>query len=186
MSGREIVYRPPRPIGAPFRGDPHDRPVFPTEGSPASSSSAQIPPSADSGPYVLPPEGATAGQIPLSGPYSRQPLPGDEQPAGQAPVFTRPGAGPVSGPNAVPPTETERKARTALTIGVVSLLILHIPLGPIAIALGIKSIRAGERKVGAWAVSTGVAGTLIGVTAFVLWATGVLPTLDQLMQGDTK
>lgn len=67
-------------------------------------------------------------------------------------------------------------------IGIASLLILHVPLGPIAIVLGIKAIRSGERQTGRWAIAAGIGGTLIGILGVVLWATGVMPTLDELME----
>lgn len=192
MSGRQIIYRPPKPVGRPFQGDPGDKPAFPREGSAGDPPSvrpaaAELPgqPVAG-GPYVLPAGGATAGEIPPSppsvgsSPHVRPPSHGD------APIFTKPDGRPVTGPHVAPPTEAARKARTALTVGIVSLLVLHIPLGPIAIVLGAKAVRGGELKTGRWAIAAGVGGTLIGILGLVLWATGVLPTLDELMQGQSK
>lgn len=176
MSERRVIFRPPTPVGDPYRADPHDAPLFPFEGSgePAPSSTPSV-----SVPYVLPERGVTAGQIPPSPTYAEAQARQGEAP--RAPVFARPGE--LPGASVVPQTTVERKARNAFLIGVASLLILHIPLGPIAIVMGVKAYRAGERRNGAWAIGTGVGGTLIGIIGVILWATGALPTLDELMKG---
>lgn len=176
MSERRVTYRPPAPVGDPYRADPRDEPLFPFEGSgePAPSSAPPV-----AAPYVLPEGGVVAGQIPPSPTYAEAQARQAEAP--QPPVFARPGE--LPGASAAPQTAVERKARNAFLIGVASLLILHIPLGPIAIVMGVKAYRAGERRNGAWAIGTGVGGTLIGILGVILWATGALPTLDELMKG---
>lgn len=182
MSESRIRYRPPTPKGEPFRGDRGDPAPFPIQGAEFAPSTTQHPPL---GPYVLPPGGITAGEIPPSPTYAEAQAglhTSDQPPAwqGQAPIFTKPGGGPVADVSAA--DDLRRRARNAVTIGVVSLLFLHIPLGPIAIAMGVKAYRGGERRNGAWAIGTGVGGTLIGIVGVILWATGVLPTLDELME----
>lgn len=75
-----------------------------------------------------------------------------------------------------------RDARIALAVGLASLLILPFILGPAAIVLGARSVRAGERRLGAWALSAGIAGTILATVGVILWATGVLPNLDELFK----
>lgn len=81
-----------------------------------------------------------------------------------------------------PPTAAARQARVAFWIGIASIFVFNIFLGPLAIVLGIRAIRNGEKQTGQWAVATGVAGTLIGILVMVLVATGVMPSFDELLR----
>lgn len=152
MSVPRPGFRPPRPVGEPFRGDSRDAAPFPTERSARASGLV---------PAVNPAFAVAAG--PVFAPA-----------VAKRPIFTR--------PNAAGETPDRRAARAALALGLVSLLVLPVVLGPVAIVLGIRAIRGGERRLGAWAVSAGVAGTVLGIVGVILWATGVLPNLDELLK----
>lgn len=96
-------------------------------------------------------------------------------PMGHLPVFNPPAV-------VVGKSPEYRAARVALGLGLASLLVLPLILGPMAIVLGARSMRAGERKLGRWAISAGVAGTVLGVVGLILWATGVIPSIDELLK----
>lgn len=103
------------------------------------------------------------------------PVPAAAVPMGHLPVFNPPAVSAGRSPE-------YRAARVALGLGLASLLVLPLVLGPIAIVLGVRSLRAGERKLGHWAISAGVAGTVLGVVGLILWATGVIPSIDELLK----
>ncbi|MFY9265664.1 MAG: hypothetical protein WAO61_09610 [Solirubrobacterales bacterium] len=158
----ENSYSAPRPEQTPFRGDPRDPVPFITD-----RQLGDLPRDPRPAAYVLPQDGATAGEIPLTGPASASR--GDRS------------AEPAAGRLIAASPDDRRPARVALVIGVLSILVFNLILGPIAVALGLKAIRRGEAKLGLWALSTGVAGTAIGIAVVILWLTGVLPSLDELM-----
>jgi lipopolysaccharide export LptBFGC system permease protein LptF len=144
-------FRPPTPVGEPFRGDPDDAAPFPTEGS--------APVAAVLVPAAIPAFAAASDVAPA---------------VSVRPIFRR--------PNAATETPDRRSARAALAIGLISLLVLPLALGPLAIVLGVRSMRRGERRLGVWAIAAGAAGTVLGIVGVILWATGVLPNLDELLK----
>ncbi|MGH2906141.1 MAG: hypothetical protein ACRDKI_05165 [Solirubrobacterales bacterium] len=153
-------FKPPQPVGEPFRADPADPAPFTVEGAtavpmpPPSLADAPVPPAPE-----LPAQFRTRPQA--AAPPQFRP----QQP--------RPQLSPDEARNA-------RLAKIGLALGIASILISPL-VGPIAIVLGSMSISRGEKKVGAWALSTGVAGTLIGVVVVVLVLTGAIDP-DQILQ----
>ncbi|MFY9487326.1 MAG: hypothetical protein WAP35_01325 [Solirubrobacterales bacterium] len=162
-------YMPPAPQETPFRGDPGDPVPFITD-----RQLGELPIDPEPLPYQLPPEGATAGEIPWGAGATRpqQPVPGD------APVFQRPAAGPLT---AASTSNDQRSARIAVGVGIASIFVMNLILGPIAIVLGARAAKRGERKLGTLAISTGAAGTVIGIVVLILWLAGVLPSLDEML-----
>lgn len=162
MSGERITFKPPEPIGEPFRAAGGERSHFPVEGDIASFQPA-------------PPESAEFRPVLVPEPFA------PDTAASAPPVFVQPGERGSEAPRQ-PTSASRTRARNALIIGLVSLFVLPIPLGQIAIVLGVKAMRSGERELGRWAVIAGVTGTVLGIAGIVLWATGALPTLDELME----
>jgi hypothetical protein len=152
VSGLRPGFHPPAPIGEPFQGDPRDAAPFPTERSVSAG-------------------GLMPAAIPA---YAVAGGPAFAPTVATSPIFTRPGAGAE--------THDRRAARAALAIGLASLLVLPVVLGPLAVTLGVRAIRNGERRLGIWAISAGVAGTVFGIVGVILWATGELPNLHELLK----
>jgi hypothetical protein len=112
------------------------------------------------------------------------------QPPGEAPVGPPPGfgVGPDRQRMPLPPefarqrvraasTDPDlRDARMAMWVGVISLFVLGVVFGPIGVALGIRSLRAGQRRLGWIAIVTGAIGFVSHVALLVLVATGVIPS----------
>lgn len=169
MSFAEREYRAPEPVGEPFRADPADGVPFTTEsgGVPAAP--------------VAPPADAWQAQAALGHPPSHSPE------YGQGPALP-PGG---SGPQFRQSSEMQRSAtalsaeakfaRTAFWIGIASLFVFNIVLGPIAVVMGAMAIRKGEKQMGWLAILFGALGTLIGIVVLVLVAEGVLPTVDEML-----
>lgn len=95
--------------------------------------------------------------------------------AGQSPPATS-----FVQPRALGPDE--KFARTAMRIGIASIFVFNLVLGPLAILLGASALRRGQRRTGWQAIWLGAGGTLIGVVALVLLATGVIPPLEELIE----
>lgn len=155
------LFRPPAPTGEPFRGSPSDEFPFPIAGP-----------------------GGTTGDSTFNGASVAPVVPAIGTPPGP-PSFVRPrGARPAFIPPAPFPAQTpqQRQARIALGVGLASILVVPLVLGPVAIFMGVRAVRSGERGLGRWAISAGVAGTVLGVVGVILWATGVLPGLDELLR----
>ncbi len=152
---------PPSPVGEPFRGSPADEYPFPLAGP-----------------------GGISGDSTFNGASLAPFVPVDDASIGP-PAFVRPrGARPAFVPPVPFATQSpqQRQARIAAGLGLASLLVIPLVLGPIAIFMGVRAVRAGERGLGRWAISAGVAGTVLGVVGVILWATGVLPSLDELLK----
>lgn len=161
MPGRG--FQPPAPVGEPYRADPSGPAPFVREGE-------AVP--------TVPVEAAAqpAPGRPVTGPpygYPQRP-----QSDTTAPQFRQSGT-------AQRPTEPmsadERFARVSLWIGVASIFVFNLFLGPVAIIRGIMSIRRGEKRLGRLALLYGVLGTVIGIAYIGLVAAGVLPTFDQML-----
>ena len=162
---RSRHFKPPQPVGEPFRGDPKDPLPFVTEGSPdvpaAGVPDAMSPwmtdeafPSHSHGP---PPQGPPS----LNSPPQGQPQ-------------TRPQFRPQPKPPLDPAIAQRRRvAKIGLGAGIASIVLSPL-LGPIGIALGVMAIRRGERRLGLWAVATGAAGILIGIIVVILVSQGVI------------
>lgn len=82
----------------------------------------------------------------------------------------------------VPATPAERRARWAFWVGVASVFVFNVILGPIAMVLGLQSIRRGEKRLGQLALLFGAIGTVIGVAVLVLVAQGVMPDTEELLK----
>lgn len=156
MAPRE--FRPPEPIGEPFRGDPQAPAPFSDDAQSNWSSTPTVP---QGGPPSL-------GQPPS--------LAAPETPAQTQPQFQRP----EQRQSELSPDQ--RFARIAVWVGVASIFVFNLVLGPVAIALGISAIRRGERSSGKLTVILGAIGTLVGVVFLVLVAAGVLPNIDQMLK----
>lgn len=174
-------FKGPKPIGEPYRADPSDPLPFPTENDapPRHEPPADLPevprwtrppshsPEFQPGAEVPPAPGVGTGGG-AAGPQSPSP---DAQPRqAQSPEVER------------PKTPAYRQARIGMWIGVASLFVFNIFLGPAAIVMGIVAIQRGEKQTGYWALGLGIAGTLIGIVVMILVATGVMPSLDELME----
>lgn len=161
MAAKSDRFVPPAPVGAPYRSDPADPAPFLTD--------------ADSVPVV-----------PVDPPPYREPaeLPKHEDDAprteyGAPPMFQPPGKTPAQ--KAATLTPEARFARTSLWVGVASIFVFNIVLGPIAIIMGTMAIRRGEKHQGRLAIIFGVIGTTIGVLLLVLSSMGVIPTVDEML-----
>lgn len=153
----ERAFEPPKPAGEPFRGDPSDAPPFLTEN--------------DRVPVVPVEAGVPFGAGPVfDHPPTHSTDAGRSQPVFQAP---RP---------AQQLTPDERYAQIAFRLGIASIFIFNIILGPIAIFMGIASIRRGQKQHGKNAIILGAIGTGLGVTLLVLAALGVIPSVDEMLQ----
>jgi len=161
-------FKPPEPVGEPFRGNPKDPVPFTTEGAPV------LPPVDDAmTPWMSDSALPSIPQGPPSHAPTGPPSPSD---ANSRPQFRAPPAVPKDPAKA----RQQRLGKLGIFAGVASIVISPL-LGPVAIALGIAAIRRGEIKLGSWAVSTGVAGTLIGIVVAVLVLTGVIDP-NQILQ----
>jgi hypothetical protein len=165
-------FRPPEPVGEPFRGDPKDSVPFLTEGQPLiplGADEATTPWMNDSAfPTVA--QGPPSHSVPTGPPSLR----GSSL---EQPQF-RPPAKPPLDPEAA---QTQRMAKIGLASGIASIFFFWPLFGPIAIGLGINAIARGERKIGSWAVATGAAGILIGLIVTILVLTNVVDP-DQLLR----
>lgn len=163
-------FQPPQPVGEPYRADPADPFPFPTE--------------ADAPPRHEPPSDLPAVPRWSHPPTHSQGIPGAVPPvdggADSRPQFRQPGDVPPGSPGT--PIPVSRQARVALWIGIASIFVFNIFLGPMAIVLGIRAVKNGEKQTGQWAIATGIAGTLIGILVMVLVATGVMPSLDEMLK----
>lgn len=167
--GRE--FKPPEPVGEPFRADPKDPPPF-SAGGERVGSSAGTEAAAPSVPVGPPVAGPPWGHPPTHSPTD---LPRYGGPDGQ-PSGARPPQQPL------PWTPDERFARTAMWVGVASIFIFNVVLGPIAMALGVSAMRRGQREMGGRALLLGAVGTVLGILLLVLSAVGVLPSFDDLLR----
>lgn len=156
MSG-EKKFVPPAPVGEPYRADP-------TEPAPFADGTA---------PATFAPAPPLISDVPAGVQTPRV-----EQDLATRPQFQTRGAQPQAASAPRPP---EKMAKIALWVGIASIVISPL-LGPVAIVMGAVSINRGEKKLGSWALATGVAGTVIGLTVLILVLTGVMPNLDQLLE----
>ncbi|MBJ7355292.1 MAG: hypothetical protein JHC98_10760 [Thermoleophilaceae bacterium] len=155
-------FIPPAPIGTPYRSDPSDPAPFPTEGETVPA----VP--VEPAPYVQP----------TGLPQHEEDAPRTEY--GAPPMFEKPGrSGKQS--SATPLSPEARFARTAMWVGVASIFVFNIVIGPIAVIMGVMAIRRGEKQQGRLAIIYGVIGTAIGVALLVLSAAGVIPTFDEML-----
>lgn len=154
-----MPYHPPKPVGEPFRADPNDPVPFPDE----HESPRQLP--------------TIAEPVPVTPDLGMPPVPND----GRAvrPQFRQPNAAGQAKPKRVMRAH-EKAAKIALAVGIASLVISPV-LGPIAIVLGAKAIKNGEKNIGWWAISAGIAGTVIGIVFAILVLTGVMPSFSELL-----
>jgi hypothetical protein len=160
----EKHFIPPAPVGTPYRSDPADPAPFLTE---------------DDAVPVVPVKAET--------PAASTGLPQHEDSAPRteygAPPMFQPSAksGRSGGPTPAAPLSPEaRFARVALWVGVASLFLFNVVLGPIAIVMGATAIKRGEKHQGRLAIIYGVIGTAIGVLLLVLSGLGVIPTVDEM------
>jgi hypothetical protein len=157
-------FVPPAPVGSPYRSDPSDPAPFLTD-------DVTVP--------VVPVEPAPYVE-PTGLPQHEEDAPRTEY--GAPPMFQPPGKSKSS--NQVPAvalTPEQRFGRTALWVGVASIFIFNVVIGPIAVIMGVMAIRRGEKHNGRLAIITGLIGTAIGVTLLVLSAAGVIPTVDEMI-----
>jgi hypothetical protein len=154
-------FKPPSPVGKPYRGDPSDPAPFVTDRELAA---AGVP-------------AASLAHLPVgSGPPSFS--------AGQSPARPLPPGSPVfRKPEQAFPDQNLKFARIAVGVSIASLLAFGVILGPIGIAMGIVSFRRGQRQLGAWAIAAGAAGTIISIVTIVLVAMGAIPSIDELLNG---
>lgn len=163
----ERGFQPPRPQGEPFRADPADPAPFLTE-----DDKVPVVP-VESSPYF--PEPAA----PFGHPPSHSPEYGGAG-AGQGPVFQRPSARTPAPASPVKPEE--RFARTAFWVGIASIFVFNIVIGPIAMIMGAMAMRRGEKRLGGLAMTFGAIGTFIGVLLLVLVGMGILPSVDEMLK----
>lgn len=81
-----------------------------------------------------------------------------------------------------PVTPEQRFARAALWLGVASIFIFSVVIGPIAFVMGLLAIRNGEVRTGKIAAACGLLGTFIGVLLLVLVQAGILPSVDEMIK----
>jgi hypothetical protein len=159
----EDRFVPPAPVGAPYRSDPSDPAPFLTD-------DVTVP--------VVPVEAAPYIE-PTGLPQHAEDAPRTEY--GAPPMFQPPGSKSSNQVPVLPLTPNQRFARTALWVGVASIFIFNIVIGPIAVIMGVMAIRRGERHNGRLAIITGVIGTLIGAALLILSAAGVIPSVDEML-----
>lgn len=75
-----------------------------------------------------------------------------------------------------------RQARIAVWVGVASIFLFNVILGPLAVVFGALSMRRGERRLGRMAVILGVIGTVVGILLLVLVSNGVLPDFEEMLR----
>jgi uncharacterized membrane protein len=166
MPSAEKGYKAPASVGEPFRADPSDPAPFLTD----NDTVPMVPVEQSQQPSAL-------SDPPLAHPPSHSPEYGGPTPG--TPSFLRPGE---SAPQKItPPSAEERFGRTALWVGVASIFVFNIFLGPIAIAMGIMAIRRGEKHNGRLAILWGAVGTIVGVVIIVLASMGVIPSFDEMV-----
>lgn len=101
--------------------------------------------------------------------------------------------GPTDGPQAravplpqlapsEPASPAEQRARWALWVGVASIFVFNVVLGPLAMILGAQSMRRGQRELGRRALIFGALGTVIGIAVLTLVALGVMPSTEELLK----
>lgn len=154
MSNAGSRFTPPPAIGEPYRADASGPPPF-ESGDPQEAARAQARKSSPGHPPSMSPQ------------YARLLPPLQE------------GGGPASKPQLTP---DQRFARTAFGVGIASLLVFQVVLGPLAVLLGARAVRRGERELGRRTMLLGAIGTLIGIAALVLQATGVIPPTEELLE----
>lgn len=165
MIGREREFLPPEPVGEPFRADPADPAPFPA----ADETPTRIPaPSPGPGPPF--------GHPPT---HSRefQERYGDPTGAGRDPFVPRPAQRPP-----LPVSADERFAKTARGLGIASIFVFNVVLGPIAMVMGVMAMRRGEQRLGRSAVIFGAIGLTVGILLLVLAALGVIPSVDEMLK----
>lgn len=145
MSSAEQLWRPPTPLGEPFRAQPEGDIPFERE-NPREERQRLV-------------QSAWVG------------------PTGPQFVQSTPVAVPVASHN-----PAERRARWAFWIGVASVFVFNVILGPIAMVLGLQSIRRGERRLGQLALLFGTIGTVIGMVVLLLVAQGIMPSTEELLR----
>ena len=160
MPGRG--FQPPAPVGEPYRADPSGPAPFVREGEPVPVVPVE--------PAVEPNPGR-----PVPSPPYAYPQP---QSDATTPQFRQPGTVQRS---TAPMSADERFARVSLWIGVASIFVFNLFLGPVAIVRGVMSIRRGEKRLGQLALVYGLLGTVIGIAYIALVAAGVLPTFNQML-----
>lgn len=159
-------YVPPAPVGTPYRSDPADPAPFLTD-----NDSVPVVP-------VVPVEPAPYIE-PTGLPQHEEDAPRTEY--GAPPMFQPSGKKSASQASAVPLSPEARFSRTAMWIGVASIFILNIVIGPIAVVMGVIAIRRGEKRQGRLAIIFGLIGTTLGVLLIVLSSMGVIPTVDEML-----
>lgn len=164
-------FKPPAPQGEPYRADPSDPFPFPTE----SDAPARHEPSTD-----LPEVPRWSHPPTHSAEFSGVAPAASEPVESGKPQFRQPGDPFAAKPK--PPIPVGRQARVGLWIGVASLFVFNIFLGPAAVVLGVRAVRNGEKQIGQWAIALGVAGTVIGITVMVLISTGVMPSVEEMLR----
>ncbi|MGK2878080.1 MAG: hypothetical protein ACSLFF_05835 [Solirubrobacterales bacterium] len=153
-------YEPPPSVGEPFRADPSGPAPFLTD-------SEQVP--------VVPVESAPYRE-PADLPKHDDDAPRTEY--GAPPMFQPSGKTPAQ--KAAPMRPEARFARTAMWVGVASIFVFNIVLGPIAVIMGVMALRRGEQRQGRLAIIFGAVGTTIGVLLLVLASAGILPSVDEM------
>ncbi|MBJ7459691.1 MAG: hypothetical protein JHD02_10920 [Thermoleophilaceae bacterium] len=91
----------------------------------------------------------------------------------------QPSGGSATDAPKAPMTANQRYARIALWLGVISIFVFQVVLGPIAVAMGVISYRRGEKKEGRLAIIFGCIGILLGIAALILVETGVIPSTEE-------
>ncbi len=174
-------FKGPQPVGEPYRADPADPLPFPTEND--APPRHEPPPDLPEVPrWTRPPSHSPEFQPGAQPP----PASGLQEGGSTGEQHVRPRGAPFNKDAAAqkvePPTPAYRQARIGMWIGVASLFVFNIILGPVAIVMGISAIQRGEKRIGTRALGLGIAGTVTGIIVMVLVATGVMPSLDELMQ----
>ncbi len=153
-------FLPPEPIGTPYQGDPAAPFPFETDAAAASPVYPYGPPSSLQAP----------GQASVGPPPGFASAPPQQQSMPLPPEFTQQR---VRAANVDPGF---RDARRAMWVGVTSLFVLGLVLGPIGVVLGVRAVRAGQRRLGWIAIVTGAVGFVVHITVLVLAAAGVIPS----------
>jgi hypothetical protein len=168
MTGKaDDRFVPPAPVGAPYRSDPADPAPFQTE-----NDVVPVVP-VESAPYVQP----------TGLPQHAEDAPRTEY--GAPPMGQPPSSGAKQVPTLALSPEA-RFARTALWVGVASIFIFNVVLGPVAVIMGVMAMRRGEKRQGKLAIIFGIVGTTIGVALLVLSSMGVIPTVDEMFRDIRK
>lgn len=158
-------FVPPTPIGTPYRSDPSDPAPFLTDND--SVPVVPVEP-VEPAPYVEP----------TGLPQHEEDAPRTEY--GAPPMFQPAGKKSSSQTPVAPLSPEARFARTAMWVGVASIFVFNVVVGPIAVIMGVMAIRRGEKQQGRLAIIFGLVGTAIGVLLLVLSGLGVIPTVDEM------